>query len=71
VTQLDRIVCADRGDDVLALGVADAVRGDIDPCVGQPFPNDLSQGDGGAGGSVELGGVVGLVDVEAVSIQLG
>ena len=67
VAELERVVLALRGHNVLALGVADAVRGDGNLDAGVRGENDLFQGERRAGGRVELGGVVGFVDGEAVA----
>ena len=61
----------DCGDNMLALGVSHAVRDDLDFAARPRRLDDLAQRDGGAGGRVELGGVVGFGDGEVVAVQLG
>jgi hypothetical protein len=65
VAKLEGVVVADRGDDVLAVGVSYAVGSDGDFNARANRLDDFLERDGGAGGGVELGGVVGLVDGEA------
>jgi hypothetical protein len=69
VAEFESVVGAGGGDDVLAFGVAHAVRGDFDVRAGLGGFDDLLQRDGGAGGGVELGLVMGLGDGEFDSLR--
>ena len=64
VLQLQHVVLAAGGDDVLSLGVADAMRGDGDFDAGVGGLNDFLERERGAGRGVELGSVVGFADGE-------
>uniref|UniRef100_E6QHL0 Uncharacterized protein n=1 Tax=mine drainage metagenome TaxID=410659 RepID=E6QHL0_9ZZZZ len=71
VTQFDQVALAACGDDVDAADLADAVSGDVDLGFGMGFEQDVAEGERGAGGGIELGGVVGFGDGEAVLLESG
>src|ERR1017187_3360306 len=65
------VVLALRGYDVLAFGVADAVRRDGNFNAGAYGKNNFLQREPSTGRRIELGGVVRFVDGEAVTVELG
>ena len=71
VTNLERVVGARGSDDVFAAGVADAVRRDLDGCVGLRGLDDLLERDRSAGRRVELGLVMGFGDGKLIAFEFG
>ncbi len=71
MAELEHVVFAAGGDDVLSLGVADAVRGDgnLDARVGGL--DDFLERERGAGRGIKLGGVVSFADGELIAVELG
>ena len=71
VAEFESVGGTGGSDNVFAFGIANAVGGDLNLCAGVGGLENLAQRDGGAGGGVELGSVVGFSDVEVVIVELG